>query len=88
MADKIFVIMLRSPDLHPRTLKRYDITEDILSKAHVPHEVVDAGGSTPLCQMMSSILMGDYMSYYLAILYEINPSPVEIIDYLKKALSS
>jgi glucose/mannose-6-phosphate isomerase len=88
MADKIFVIMLRYPDLHPRTLKRYDITKDILSKAHVPHEVVDAGGSTPLCQMMSSILMGDYMSYYLAILYEINPSPVEIIDYLKKALSS
>lgn len=88
MADKIFVIMLRSPDLHPRTLKRYDITGDILSKAHVPHEIVDASGSTPLCQMMSSILIGDYMSYYLAILYDINPSPVEIIDYLKKALSS
>jgi hypothetical protein len=32
--------------------------------------------------------MGDYVSYYLAILYEINPSPVEIIDYLKKELSS
>jgi glucose/mannose-6-phosphate isomerase len=38
--------------------------------------------------MMNSILLGDYASYYLAMLYEINPSPVEIIDYLKKALSS
>jgi glucose/mannose-6-phosphate isomerase len=88
IADKALVIMLRTPDLHPRTLKRYDITNDILSKAHIPHEIIDAEGSTPLCRMMSSILLGDYASYYLAILYEINPSPVEIIDYLKKALSS
>jgi glucose/mannose-6-phosphate isomerase len=88
IADKALVIMLRTPDLHPRTLKRYDITSAILSKAHIPHEIIDAEGSTPLCRMMSSILLGDYASYYLAILYEINPSPVEIIDYLKKALSS
>ena len=88
MASKAFVIMLRTPDLNPRTLKRYDITNDILSKAHIPHEIIDADGSTPLCRMMSSIVLGDYASYYLAILYEINPSPVEIIDYLKKALSS
>jgi glucose/mannose-6-phosphate isomerase len=88
MADKLFVVMLRSEDLHPRTLKRYEITSDILTKAHVPHEVIDTSGNTPLCRMMNSILMGDYVSYYLAILYEINPSPVEIIDYLKKELSS
>lgn len=88
MADRIFVVMLRSPDMHPRTLKRYDITSDILTKTRIPYETFDADGSTPLCRMMSSILMGDYVSYYLAMLYEINPSPVEIIDYLKNALSS
>ena len=86
-ADKIFVIMLRTSKLHPRTFKRYDITSDILSKANVPHEIIDAEGNTPLCQMMSSILLGDYVSYYLAMLYEINPSPVEIINYLKQQLS-
>lgn len=88
MADRIFVVMLRSGDMHPRTLKRYDITSDILSKAHVAHEIIDTSGDAPLCRMMTSIMMGDYVSYYLAMLYEINPSPVEIIDYLKKALSS
>jgi len=88
MTKRIFVVMLRSADMHPRTLKRYDITSDILSKAHVPHKIVDTSGSTPLCRMMNSIMMGDHVSYYLAMLYEINPSPVEIIDYLKKALSS
>ena len=88
LTNKAFVIMLRTTDLHPRTLKRYDITSDILSKAHISHEIVDASGKTPLCRIMSSILLGDYVSYYLAMLYDINPSPVEIIDYLKKELSS
>lgn len=88
LANKIYVIMLRTAYLHQRTLKRYDITSDILSKSHITHEIIDASGGTPLCQMMSSILLGDYVSYYLAMLYDINPSPVEIIDYLKKELSS
>jgi glucose/mannose-6-phosphate isomerase len=33
------------------------------------------------------VLFGDYVSYYLAILYRIDPSPVETIDYLKEQLS-
>jgi glucose/mannose-6-phosphate isomerase len=88
LADRIFIILLRTPDLHPRTLKRYVITSDILSKAHIPNEIVNTSGNTPLSRIMNSILMGDYVSYYLAMLNEINPSPVEIIDYLKKQLSS
>jgi len=88
IATKIFVIMLRSHDLHPRTLKRYNITSDILAKAGISHEIIDSNGSTPLCQMMTSVMLGDYASYYLAIIYGIDPSPVKIIDYLKKSLAS
>jgi glucose/mannose-6-phosphate isomerase len=35
---------------------------------------------------MSLVLFGDYISYYLAILYKIDPSSVEAIDYLKEQL--
>jgi glucose/mannose-6-phosphate isomerase len=37
--------------------------------------------------MMSLVMMGDYASYYLAILYRIDPSPVEVISYLKDRLA-
>jgi glucose/mannose-6-phosphate isomerase len=37
--------------------------------------------------MMSLVFLGDWVSYYLAILYEIDPTPVKAIDYLKKRLS-
>jgi hypothetical protein len=36
---------------------------------------------------MSQIYLGDWVSYYLSILYQTDPSPVKVIDYLKKRLS-
>ena len=86
-AEKGFVIMLRSPSLHPRILTRYDVTAEILIDAGISHEVVEAKGESPLAQMMSSVLFGDYVSYYLALLCRVDPTPVDAIDYLKKRLA-
>jgi hypothetical protein len=33
---------------------------------------------------MSTVLMGDYTSFYLAILYQTDPSPIKNIDFLKE----
>ncbi len=87
MAGGVFVIMLSSPSLHSRTLARYKVTGEILAQYGVGYEVVASRGETPLSQMMSLVLFGDYVSYYLAILYETDPSPVRAIDYLKERLS-
>ena len=37
--------------------------------------------------VMSALFIGDWVSYYLAVLYAIDPTPVKSIDYLKKRLS-
>jgi len=44
-------------------------------------------GESPLSQMMSAVLFGDYVSYYLALLNEVDPSPVAAIDYIKGRLA-
>ena len=36
--------------------------------------------------MMSLVLLGDWVSYYLAVLYETDPTPVRVIDYVKKSI--
>jgi len=36
--------------------------------------------------MMSLILMGDYVSYYLALLYGTDPYPIKAVEYLKSKL--
>ena len=87
VADKIFVIFLRSPSLHPRVLMRYHITSEILQRAGIRYQIVEAKGESVLSQMMSLILFGDYVSYYLALLNQTDPSPVSIIDYLKAQLA-
>ena len=44
-------------------------------------------GESLLARMMSLIFYGDHLSVYLAALSHIDPTPVEIIEKLKKELS-
>jgi len=87
LAEKIKVVLLRAPSLHRRIRLRYRVTCELLDRAGVKYEYVDSEGSNPLSQMMSLVLFGDYTSYYLAILYRTDPSPVKVIAYLKEQLA-
>jgi glucose/mannose-6-phosphate isomerase len=87
LAPKIYVVLLRCPSLHPRLLIRYQVTSEILKQNGISHETIDSHGEGELSQMMSLVYLGDWVSYYLAILNEIDPTPVKAIDYLKKRLS-
>ena len=87
LAGDAFIVLLRSPHLHPRILLRYDVITDVLSRAGIDHTVIEGSGEGALSQMMSLVLLGDWASYYLAILYETDPTPVKVIDYFKERLS-
>jgi len=86
LASKIVVVLLQSAYLSKRIQLRYQVTCRLLEQAKVSYQIVDGEGTSPLSQMMSLVLFGDYVSYYLAILYKIDPSPVKAIDYLKEQL--
>ncbi len=87
LAQKIRVILLRSPSFNERVKLRYEVTTELLKKAGVAYEFVDSEGKSALAEMMSLVTMGDFASYYLAILHKIDPSPVEVISYLKDRLA-
>jgi len=82
------VVMLRDKDMHPRVAKRMDITRDIL-KEEEGIEVVEiwSRGDNLLSRIFSLIYIGDFISYYLAILYGVDPTPIDRITYLKKELA-
>ncbi len=86
LVSKIVVVLLRSAYLPKRIQLRYRVTCQLLEQAKVSYQIMDGKGTSPLSQMMSLVLFGDYTSYYLAILYKVDPSPVEAIDYLKEQL--
>jgi glucose/mannose-6-phosphate isomerase len=86
VASKIRVVLLRSPTFNQRINLRYDVTCELLKQSGIAYEFVDGEGKSPLAQMISLVSFGDYVSYYLAILYQVDPSPVKVISYLKERL--
>jgi glucose/mannose-6-phosphate isomerase len=87
IAARAIVVFLRAPSLHPRTLLRYELTQATLQEADVQSAIVDAEGKSPLAQMMSAVLFGDWVSLYLAILNGVAPTPTTAIDKLKERLA-
>lgn len=80
------VVMLRDKGMHARVKKRMDITRDILKKEGVELVEVWSRGEGLLSRVFSLIYIGDFISYYLAILYGIDPTPVDRVTYLKNEL--
>lgn len=82
------VVLLVSPDFtHPRTALRFRVTREILEKGRIEVEAVNPQGKSALAQILSSLHMGDWVSYYLALLYGVDPSPVPVIDHLKTRMA-
>jgi glucose/mannose-6-phosphate isomerase len=89
IASSTLVVLLGSDDLvHRRVRMRYDFTRKQLAKAGVETADVESRGTSALAQMMSLILFGDYVSTYLALLYEVDPQPTDIIEELRDWLAT
>ena len=81
------VIMLRDKQMYPRVAKRMDVTLDILKKEEVEVIEIWSRGEDLLSRIFSLIYIGDFISYYLAVLYGIDPTPVDKVTYLKNKLA-
>ncbi|MDP3064421.1 MAG: SIS domain-containing protein, partial [Chloroflexota bacterium] len=86
MANLGLVVMVQASGLHPQVVKRYQITRELLDQQKTPHRTVEGRGSSPLSQMLTAIHLGDYVSYYLALLNNVDPAPVPTITYIKSHL--
>ncbi len=85
--EKVFVVLLCSPSLHPRNILRYEATAELLTRAGINCEMVNPQGESSLAQVMSLVLLGDYLSFYLAILNRTDPTPIDSIDFVKSYLA-
>lgn len=83
---KFIVFMLRDKLAHPRVLKRFGITAELLRKQGVEVVEIDMVGESVFEKIFSSILLADFTSYYLALEYGQNPTPVDMVESLKEML--
>jgi glucose/mannose-6-phosphate isomerase len=85
--DRAVVIFLRSKFNHPRNNLRVDFTRKLFTRQGWQTEEVKASGSAMLAQMYSILHLGDYTAFYLAMVYGTDPTPVAVIEDLKKMLA-
>lgn len=81
------VIFLRDKADHKRVQIRMNIMQDIMNEYAGNVINISSAGNSPLTRIFSLIYFGDWVSYYLAIINGIDPTPVTIIDYLKNELA-
>ena len=79
-------LFLRSPSDHPRNRRRLDLTKQAFMLDGLNTDFLDARGRSPLANMWTQVLFGDYMAYYLAMGYGVDPTPVEALVAFKESL--
>lgn len=84
----LMVFFLQAPADHARNRLRSELTRKIFMLQGIRTDFVNARGDTPLAQQWTLLHIGDYTAYYLAMGYQVDPTPVEILDYLKNELKT
>ncbi|KKP94795.1 MAG: Bifunctional phosphoglucose/phosphomannose isomerase [Candidatus Levybacteria bacterium GW2011_GWA2_36_13] len=70
-----------------KTKQRTKLTKEIVNKNSIPHYSFEAEGSDILTQALYLVSFGGFLTFYLAMLYEIDPSLIPWVDYFKEELS-
>jgi len=85
---QMMVIFLQSPSDHPRNQLRSDLTRQILLLQGIATDFIHAQGETRLAHLWATLHLGDYVAYYLAMAYGVDPTPVEMIEGLKHEMKA
>lgn len=84
--SKTMVLFLSGTFLHPRNRLRINLTRMELLREGMNTDVVEFKEESRLAEMWASVVFGDFLSYYLAMAYQVDPTPIDAIQNLKKAM--
>jgi len=85
--QKLSVVILRDKIAsHPRVLKQMDIAKDLINEEGVEVEFIDIEGKTLLEKIFSTVILGFWTAYWLALEYKVDPTPIKAIEELKRRL--
>jgi glucose/mannose-6-phosphate isomerase len=85
---RLAVVSLRDESDHPQVKRRFDLLRELLTGRAAGVREARAHGGSALSRVLSLVMMGDYVSVYLAYLKGVDPTPIPFIDLLKKRLAN
>lgn len=85
--DNFTIILMQDNNDNPRTKIRFGAIEELLSASCKKMIKVESHAASSLERMFDMLYLGDWVSYYLAILNNQDPTPIPLILQLKDILS-
>jgi glucose/mannose-6-phosphate isomerase len=86
--SRMIAIFLRAAVNHPRNLLRSDLMRQQFMLDGVNTDYFNAAGQSRLAQQWSTLLMGEYAAFYLAMAYGVDPTPIEAREQMQAALEA
>lgn len=87
LTGRLSVILLIDKEDNPRVQRRMEIVEELVEDQTASLHVLKTRGQTRLTRMFSLIQLADWVSFYLAMLSQVDPTPIAKIDLLKSKLA-
>jgi glucose/mannose-6-phosphate isomerase len=84
---QMIVLFLRSSLEHPRNQLRIELTRKEFMLEGLNTDFIDARGDSPLAHIWTTLHFGDYTTYYLAMAYGADPTPIAALENLKREMS-
>ena len=88
LASRTLTLFLAAPSDHPRNRLRSELTRQTFMLEGLNTDFYMAKGPSPLAHLWTALHFGDYLAYYLAIAYQVDPSRVDALLHLKDTLSN
>lgn len=86
--DKPFAVFdLKSSFEHPRILKRFEVSDRLLSGKRPKATPVHLQGETLLEQLLWGCILADFASIYVAVLNGVDPTPVDLVEAFKAEMT-
>lgn len=81
--EQFYFLIIKDKADAERIQKRMDLTKKLLEKQGLQGEIIEFQQKDLLKRAFSAILLSYWISYYLALSYNIDPEPVEIVEEFK-----
>lgn len=88
LIPKAYAIFLHGSSDHPRNQLRTKLTQQTMMLEGIPTDIISASGTGKLEQIWTTLHFGDYFAYYLAIIYGVDPNPVDRIRAIQDEMAS
>ena len=81
------LLFILDEEYHPQVMRRFEITKDLIQKKGIGIIALKSNEKNVKVRIMDLIYLGDWITFYLAVLRGYNPSEIDYINYLKEHLT-